>query len=1031
MTSVFTGAKEVVVTNSPLTSFLVSTLVASVVWSGAPASRSGVQLAPDGKQTLISKDVGSERWAIALNAEDGSVLGNVFFADGGAPRFVSCERTGTAVDGATYRCFGADRCALGPCAAEDWVLIADVTLPESFFLPPLDFGSVIGETAASIRSVRAADGRSSGVRASADGTHVLVSKDVGAERWAITRDVRDGSVTGNVFFPGGGDPLFVWCEQVGQTGELLGLTCHGADRCLIAPCPREDWTFVANVALPESFFAPPTSVSLETLVDALLVSLSGDENAFVALARAIDKGYSFEQIARAAMSDRLLLSGDVENRSGGVEIPENPPQGLFSLASDTARVQAKLPPPSELYRELGETTGQDERTKLISRLLDQGYSFDQIGRIIRGEDANVVDCTLITDPTAYRECVENYGGTIAVVHFDGSKIDPDDTPPDVVRPETRTPCGNGRIDPGEACDGAELQDETCVTRGFDGGDLRCDEICRFDTRLCRTRTCGDNHADEGELCDGPDLRGLKCEQVDPKYVGGTLGCTGCVFDTRECNRAPVCNNGVIERVGGQPLEVCDGPDLDGKRCSDFPPYVAGLLRCTTSCTLDFSDCRDPGETDCGNRVAEGDEQCDTRDLRGQTCVSIGETFKYRGFTGGALGCDDQCRYVFDGCTTTETCGNDAAEGREYCDGKDLGGQTCQTVHRVVPVGPFSGGTLRCEDCHWVFDGCISAGLCNNEVRDVPFEECDRADFGDQTCERLFGRGGTLLCTADCHIDPRSCEREQRCGDDFAEGTEQCDGHDLRDADCQKLGFLGGTLACGKDCRFDTTGCAQVRCGDDQIDGSEQCDGINLGGATCENLGYVGGGDLHCTEGCLFDTSECKQGPTCGNGVPEGTEQCDGDTEFGLLHQTCLSLGFEGGGTLRCYSNCTYDTRACEEEPRCTELMCPDGTCAPVGADCCGNSTWCDPGSVCVDGGCCPSTQPVLCAGIYCMPPGADCCGSIGWCAPGSVCVPDGCCPATAPKSCGDGTCTTPDRVCCGNGMSCPGGTQCLPAGGCG
>jgi subtilisin family serine protease len=114
--------------------------VASATAVPAGTSASGLQITPDQKRTLISKDVASERWAITQNP-DGSVTGNVFSATGGDPKFVSCTRTGD--DGnpdpdavqISFACSAADRCAADPCTPDEWTLIGTVTLPGSFFRP--------------------------------------------------------------------------------------------------------------------------------------------------------------------------------------------------------------------------------------------------------------------------------------------------------------------------------------------------------------------------------------------------------------------------------------------------------------------------------------------------------------------------------------------------------------------------------------------------------------------------------------------------------------------------------------------------------------------------------------------------------------------------------------------------------------------------------------------------------------------------------------------------------------------------------
>jgi len=47
------------------------------------------------------------------------------------------------------------------------------------------------------------------------------------------------------------------------------------------------------------------------------------------------------------------------------------------------------------------------------------------------------------------------------------------------------PCGNGVIDAGEQCDGADLQGFDCASLGLNRGMLACDPVmCTFDTSQC-------------------------------------------------------------------------------------------------------------------------------------------------------------------------------------------------------------------------------------------------------------------------------------------------------------------------------------------------------------------------------------------------------------------------------------------------------------------------------------------------------------------------------------------------------------------
>jgi len=103
---------------------------------------SGVQMTPDSRRYLISKDVGTERWAISFNLADRTVTGNVFKTDGSAPSFIWCRITGEtpapepSQSSYVLDCFGADACAAAPCADESWTPIASgLTIGGDFLLP--------------------------------------------------------------------------------------------------------------------------------------------------------------------------------------------------------------------------------------------------------------------------------------------------------------------------------------------------------------------------------------------------------------------------------------------------------------------------------------------------------------------------------------------------------------------------------------------------------------------------------------------------------------------------------------------------------------------------------------------------------------------------------------------------------------------------------------------------------------------------------------------------------------------------------
>ncbi|MFV8754792.1 hypothetical protein ACNOYE_29955 [Nannocystaceae bacterium ST9] len=115
-------------------------------------------------------------------------------------------------------------------------------------------------------------------------------------------------------------------------------------------------------------------------------------------------------------------------------------------------------------------------------------------------------------------------------------------------------CGNGVVDPGEGCDGANFNGQSCMGLGFSGGSLMCTADCQINSSGCTNGGGGGNQPADGlysmclipEDCFGTDgcatvtMNG----QVDP-FDGY---CTNFCFSDAECDLGlggtaiPICNN---------------------------------------------------------------------------------------------------------------------------------------------------------------------------------------------------------------------------------------------------------------------------------------------------------------------------------------------------------------------------------------------------------------------------------------------------------------------------------------------------------
>ena len=301
--------------------------------------------------------------------------------------------------------------------------------------------------------------------------------------------------------------------------------------------------------------------------------------------------------------------------------------------------------------------------------------------------------------------------------------------------KTEDHCGDQYIDPGEACDGAELGEQTCATAGYyeAGAPLSCKSDCTLDTSLCGAR-CGDNVVDvaHGETCDSQQLSGNTC--ITLGFSGGVLACgADCAYDSGGCTS--VCGNGSVE-----PDEDCDDGDEDTEDgCNALCEVELGWF-CEGSpsvCVI----------VECGDDEAVGDELCDGSDLRGQSCESLN-------YHAGVLSCTSDCERDLSSCEAAGSCGDILLQPEyEDCDGDQLGGATCESLgyHGGTDVSP------SCDlNCSFDLSACELTGRCGDGVLQTVFEDCDGEVPADVTCASRGSFSGAVTCGGDCQYDTSSC-----------------------------------------------------------------------------------------------------------------------------------------------------------------------------------------------------------------------------------------------------------------------------------
>ncbi len=303
--------------------------------------------------------------------------------------------------------------------------------------------------------------------------------------------------------------------------------------------------------------------------------------------------------------------------------------------------------------------------------------------------------------------------------------------------KTTPGCGDGILQEGEVCDGAELAGASCETLGYGGGTLACAADCgALDASGC-VSTCGNGVLETGETCDDDNTAAGDGCAADCTVEAGW----NCTEDTPSVCTS-VCGDDLV--VGA---EACDGAALGGQTC-ELLGYYGGELACLADCSgFDLAPCEAAGT--CGDGIHQGasGEPCEGEFLGEETCES-------QGYYPGTLACTDACAFDFTGCDGR--CGDDVIQSEfgENCDGAELEGTTCAD-------NGYYGGQLAClPDCSDVdWSPCEPFGWCGDGIiQGTHGELCDITELGGLTCESQgFDLGGPLQCQWWCtEFDTRAC-----------------------------------------------------------------------------------------------------------------------------------------------------------------------------------------------------------------------------------------------------------------------------------
>ncbi len=378
-----------------------------------------------------------------------------------------------------------------------------------------------------------------------------------------------------------------------------------------------------------------------------------------------------------------------------------------------------------------------------------------------------------------------------------------------------------------------------------------------------------------------------------------------------------------------PLDCHDGSCAPpgASCCGEGRSCGAGALCCGASCCPPDATCRPDGS-------CEG----------GSFALACGGDFPQRCPDGscapaGAACCADGAFCDAGACCQGSCCG----EG-EVC----MGSGGCGTASDLegpspFPVTPaFVAPSESCRDEAYPLEcpdgtcGPIGAICCNN----------------GKWCA-----GGRGCCGAsDCCAPGQACVEGSCVGP--VDPSPACRDPDFPQTCPDGSCTPGGAACCGggKFCPAKLACCGEKECclpGEACVAGACVAGRGPVGVFATGEEACVGDYPMRCEDGtCAPEAADCcDNGKFCREGACCGADDCCGAGER-CLEARCVATGAVTGEAA---------DATCEPE---APMRCPDGTCAPVEADCCMNGKFCRKGSCCGEEDCC--TEGQLCVEGRCL-----------------------------------------------------------------